>query len=195
MLRSRQPPLVLCLFACSVAGCSNKAEQKRKALASADAYAANGQNLEAIIEYRRAVQFDPTDGNVRLKLARTYLKAGATLDGLRELLRAGDLLPDNADIQITVGNLLLSGNRFEDARDARRSRPEAAAEECPGPHPARDCTCGAERSRQRFEGHGRGDRRGSSRRNGLCRPGLRAAGAWRSPPGRRRLPEGVGTAA
>ena len=119
--RSRQITLLIsCLLACGLAACSKDA-QKREAVASADAYAASGKNNEAIIEYRRAVQLDPKDGDVRLKLARTFLAVGATSSGLREMLRAGDLLPDNADVQIAIGNLLLTNEKFEDAR-ARADR-------------------------------------------------------------------------
>jgi len=116
MLRSpRTVLIVLSVAVCIFVGCS-KEEQKRKALASGDAYAASGKYESAILEYRRAVQFDERDGDVRLRLSRAYMRAGSATDGLREMIRAADLLPGNADVQITVGNLLLAAEKFEDAR-------------------------------------------------------------------------------
>ena len=107
--------LFLCLVVCT-SGCSDKEAQKRKVLASGDSYAANEQYDEAIIEYRRAIQIDPKDGDARLTLANAFLKVGVVSDALRELFRAGDLLPNNTGVQITIGSLLLASERFDDAR-------------------------------------------------------------------------------
>lgn len=115
-LRSRRTvAALLCLLSCLSYGCSQD-EQKRKALASGDSYAASGKYNEAIIQYRRAIQIDSKDGQVRLRLARTYLKNGDSVEGLREMLRASDLLPGDVATQLALGNLLLGVNRFEDAR-------------------------------------------------------------------------------
>jgi putative PEP-CTERM system TPR-repeat lipoprotein len=123
MRGTRQAVVVGLCVVVSVAfvGCADKAEQKRKAVVSADVYAAAGKLDEAIIEYRRAIQFDPKDGQVRLRLSQTYVKAGAMSDGLREMYRASDLRPDDTDLQIVIGNFLLSYDRFDEAK-ARADR-------------------------------------------------------------------------
>ena len=60
-----------------------------------------------------------------MKLAASYLQTGDVLNGLREQVRAADLLPANNDAQIEAGNLLLLAGRFEDAK-ARATRVIAA---------------------------------------------------------------------
>ena len=44
------------------------------------------------------------------------MKAGDGGNAVREFVRAADLLPDDADLQIQVGNFLLASGRFDDAR-------------------------------------------------------------------------------
>ena len=87
MPASRRFVAVLLVGLASVAVACSGEEQKRRALASADTYAANGKYNEAIIEYRRAIQIDEKDGQARLRLARTYLNNDDATEGLREIDR------------------------------------------------------------------------------------------------------------
>jgi putative PEP-CTERM system TPR-repeat lipoprotein len=89
---------------------------KQRRLESADKYMAAGNYAEAIIEYRNALQQDGNDGHVHAKLAATYLQIGDFANGLRECVRAADLLPDDAQLQLKTANLLLLANRFDDAK-------------------------------------------------------------------------------
>jgi tetratricopeptide (TPR) repeat protein len=82
---------------------------------SGDAYAAKGKVAEAIIEYRNALDQEPTAGNVRIKLAEAYLRHDELARGADEYIRAADVVPDAA-VQIKAGTLLLLGRRFDDAR-------------------------------------------------------------------------------
>ena len=71
---------------------------------------------EAIVELRTAVQADPKLAEARLKLADAYLATGEGGSALRELVRAADLLPDDAAVQLKTGGLLLQGRMYADAR-------------------------------------------------------------------------------
>jgi putative PEP-CTERM system TPR-repeat lipoprotein len=90
--------------------------EKRAAFDRANAYAGQQQYAEAIIEYRRAIQIDPGFGQARQKLAEAYMSVNDVPGALREIVRAADLLPDDLDVQLKAGNLLLAAGRFEDAR-------------------------------------------------------------------------------
>lgn len=104
-------------IAIAPAACSQNSETaKREAVTRGDALFAKAQYSEAVIEYRRAIQFDARYGEAHRKLADTYLKVGDGANAIREFVRAADLLPDDADLQIKVGNFLLAGGRFDDAR-------------------------------------------------------------------------------
>src|SRR5262245_3988153 len=81
-----------------------------------DAYVADGKATSAIIEYRLAIQLDPLLGEPRKKLGRLYSDAGDLTRALYEYTRAADLLPDDLEVQLTAGQLLLRAALFEDAR-------------------------------------------------------------------------------
>jgi tetratricopeptide (TPR) repeat protein len=118
-LRQGTNKLLLLVFllatATAAAGCSTEAA-KQKALANGNAYFAEGKVPEAIIEFRRAVQLDPQWGAARRRLAEAYLKNNTPRSALQELVRAADLLPEDSELQLLVGNFLLMAGRFEDAR-------------------------------------------------------------------------------
>jgi tetratricopeptide (TPR) repeat protein len=72
---------------------------------------------EAIIEYRSAVQADPSRGDIRGKLAEAYFSNRDGAAALREAVVAADLLPTDVSAQVRAGNLLLLAGQFEDAKD------------------------------------------------------------------------------
>ncbi|MES1256473.1 MAG: tetratricopeptide repeat protein, partial [Acidobacteriota bacterium] len=82
----------------------------------AAAFFAESRFPEAIIEYRAALQIAPQRGDLRLKLADTYVRTNDLANALREYVRAADLLPNNVDAQLKAGNLLLLARAFEDAK-------------------------------------------------------------------------------
>lgn len=84
--------------------------------ARADAYMAEKKLAEAAIEYRAAIQRDPTRGDLRLKLGELYMELQNGRAALDELVRAADLLPGNADAQMKAGSILLLAAQFEDAK-------------------------------------------------------------------------------
>jgi len=112
--RSLAASLLLC--ALTVSGCADKETVKQKYFKKADTLAAQGNYAEAILEYKNALKADKRFGEARYRLAEAY---GHTQDGdqaLREYMRAADLLPNRADVQIRTASLLLAGQQFEAAR-------------------------------------------------------------------------------
>lgn len=97
----------------ALAGCSKSADEY---VTSGDAFVADGKHAEAIVEYQNAIQQDATDGEARLKLARSYEALGQLPQAFREYVRAADLLPDNAEVQVRAGTFLLLGGQFEEAK-------------------------------------------------------------------------------
>jgi tetratricopeptide (TPR) repeat protein len=114
---TRMYGLVLASLLAAAAGCAEDPRlAAQDALARGDEYFKSEQYREATIEYRRAVELDPRSGDARRKLADGFFKANNPAGGFRELVRAADLLPSDADLQVQVGHLLLAGGRFEDAK-------------------------------------------------------------------------------
>ncbi|MEQ1757837.1 MAG: tetratricopeptide repeat protein [Vicinamibacterales bacterium] len=106
------------VLACVLAlGCSKDPEvAKQEALKSGEQYLAQERYSEASIEFRKAIQLDAKFGQAHLQLANTLLRAGDLGEGLREYMRAADLLPDDIAVQIRAGQLLLASGQIEDAR-------------------------------------------------------------------------------
>jgi tetratricopeptide (TPR) repeat protein len=100
-----------------IVGCrQDPAAAKRRFLASGDQYFAASRYPEAVIQYRSAVQADPSAGDARAKLADAYLGAGDPANGIKEYVRAADLLTGDLNVQLKAGNLLLLAGRFDDAK-------------------------------------------------------------------------------
>jgi len=101
----------------SLAGCSKDPEAaKREYVASGERFAAEGKDAEAIIQYQNALQQDPRFGEARLKLAEIYERLGNVQGAGREYIRAADLLPNRADVQLKAASVLLYSRQFEDAK-------------------------------------------------------------------------------
>jgi tetratricopeptide (TPR) repeat protein len=98
-------------------GCSRDPEVlKREYLASGDSYVQQGKLNEAVIEYRNAIQQDARFGDARYKLADVYTRLNDLPNAMREYIRAADLLPDRADVQLKAGTMLLLAGRYDDAK-------------------------------------------------------------------------------
>ena len=107
--------VVLALTVLSTA-CSNNEEKKRSYREKGDAAFASKQYSEAALEYRNLLKLDPLAGDARAKLAETYEKSGDGGNAGREYVRAADLLPNDAAIQLKAATYLLAWRQFEDAR-------------------------------------------------------------------------------
>src|SRR5262245_4280665 len=96
--------------------CSNPEVDKQRYLESGNRYAAQQKYAEAIIEYRNAIVADARFGEARYKLAQAYEANKDLPNAAREYIRAADLLPDNADVQLKAATALMLGRQWEDAR-------------------------------------------------------------------------------
>lgn len=100
----------------AIVACGENPQVARERLVrSGDDYLARNQVREAVLQYRKAAQQDPQDGETRRKLAETYMRLGELQNAYGEYIRAADLLPEDAEVQVQAGNLLLVAGRFEDA--------------------------------------------------------------------------------
>lgn len=103
----------LCLFA---AGCADSETRKARYVAQGDASLAEGKHREAVLAYRNAIKIDNRFGEARFKLATALEGSGNTEQAVKEYLRAADLLPDRADVQVQAALIHLGGKSFEPAR-------------------------------------------------------------------------------
>src|ERR1019366_9293999 len=128
MSRTRIAAVVMMFGCLAAAGACRKDPEvaKREFMRSGDQYAAQEKYQEAVIQYRNAVQRDPMFGEARLKLAETYEHLDDVNNAFAEYVRAADLLPGNADVQVKATNYLLLARQFEDAK-ARADKALAAA--------------------------------------------------------------------
>src|SRR4029079_15069214 len=75
----------------------------KEAINSGNGYLKVGKLPEASVEFRRAIQADPRSGDARVLLAETLVSSGDLANGLKEYIRAADLLSDRAEVQVRVG--------------------------------------------------------------------------------------------
>jgi putative PEP-CTERM system TPR-repeat lipoprotein len=105
--------LGVALIALMATGCSRSAQSY---VDRGDHALTKGDVAAAVLEYRNAVAKDPMLPVARQKLADAYLRQGNGTVALAELVRAADLLPNDAEAQVKAGSLLLIAGRAEDAR-------------------------------------------------------------------------------
>jgi tetratricopeptide (TPR) repeat protein len=108
--------LAIVTVAVVVAGCSNPEKKKVHHLQAGDALVAQKNYSEGIIEYRNALKQDEHFGEARWKLAKAYEQTKDYGRALREYVRAADLMPDNAEVQLAAARLLILAGRFEDGK-------------------------------------------------------------------------------
>lgn len=112
--------IALLVVVSPLAGCRGSGSTA-ESVARGDAYLTEGKSAEAVIEFQRAIQADERNGEARHKLGLTLTKMGDHGRAVDQLVRAADLLPQNADVQLDAAKALLAVGRYEDAR----SRAEA----------------------------------------------------------------------
>ena len=111
--------VLVSVIAGSAAGCSKNAQQY---LQSGNRYFGQQKYMEAVVEYRNAIQKDPRSGEARYRLAEAYERLGDSESAFREYVRAADLLPANKEAQLKAGASLLMAaaqgdpSLFEDAK-------------------------------------------------------------------------------
>lgn len=96
-------------------GCSDPEATKARHLEQGKAHMAAGRVADAIIDFRNALKVDAKYGEARFELAKAFEQSGNP-QAAREYIRAADLLPGRADVQIKAATLLIAGQQFEQAR-------------------------------------------------------------------------------
>jgi tetratricopeptide (TPR) repeat protein len=107
-------------MAVATACASNPDEVKRELLRKGQAYAAQKQYPEAIIEFKKAAQQDTRFAEAYYGLGEAYVASGDLKNALLAYSRAADLAPDNVDANLKTGNLMLLSRHFEDAKTRAR---------------------------------------------------------------------------
>jgi len=107
---------VILALTVGLVGCADPQKKKQAYLERGNAAFAKQQYAEAALDYRNAIKIDPLFGEARRRLAEAYERSGDLQNAFREYIRAADLLPDNADLQLTAAKYLLAAGLFEDAR-------------------------------------------------------------------------------
>jgi len=114
----RRHVIVLVIGSALVGACHHNPEALAAAhLRAGDAYVAQEKYREAIIEFRGALQATPKSGPAHLKLGAAYFSVGDAINGAREQIRAADLMPDDARVQLKAGSVLLLEGRFGQAKE------------------------------------------------------------------------------
>ena len=116
MMRKRLAPVAL-LTALVLVGtaCSDPKGAALEHVKRGDQYMAENKPAEAILQFRNAVDKDPQLGEARKKLGLAQLRRGNGKAALNQLVRAADLMPEDSEVQIAAGSLLLMAQQFEDA--------------------------------------------------------------------------------
>jgi tetratricopeptide (TPR) repeat protein len=114
----RQLMFALALVAIASAGCSKKAPTKDELLSQGkDAFAAN-QYDKAEKAYREVLGLSPDDPVALRQLGFIYNDQGQLLQAYPLLKKAAELQPEDLELQLKLGALLLSGGEQTQARDA-----------------------------------------------------------------------------
>lgn len=106
--------VAFCVLACS----SNPDTAKLRHVQKADEHMANEEYKEAVLEYRNALKVDARFGEARHKLAQALDKDNRPADAAREYIRAAELLPDQPNVQLKAGTILLASGEFKRAQEA-----------------------------------------------------------------------------
>lgn len=77
---------------------------------------AGRDQVAAIIQYRNAVDADPSSASARIKLGDAYVAIRDGRGAVEQYVRAADLRPDDVTLQLTAARLFLLAGQYEDAR-------------------------------------------------------------------------------
>src|ERR1700761_8063989 len=111
----RVPALVcLTILALLAQGCTRDPNvRKVKYLNSGKAYAAQGKEKEAIIQFSNAIKIDPHFAAAHFELAKAYLKTGSGMGAYTEFHRTVDLDPKNLEARLDLGQIYLAGKAYQ----------------------------------------------------------------------------------
>lgn len=117
--RSRRlRPYLSWLLAASVVACASRdpAREKMEALKRADELTAGNRHQDAAKAYQAALDIEPSDAQVRVKLSKALAAGGRWAEAMREAVRAADDLPGNGDAQSLAIERLNGMRKFLDGK-------------------------------------------------------------------------------
>jgi tetratricopeptide (TPR) repeat protein len=119
------------LAALCVSGCSqNPAKKRDKLIASGQAYFSKEDYSAAAIQFRRAIQIDPTSSAAHYQLGLASLRLHNWADAYRSFTRAGEFDPKNVNAFLQKGELELLTKQWPEAtasaESALRANPDFA---------------------------------------------------------------------
>ena len=103
------------LLATAACGTADPATVKADAIRRGDALMVQQKHGEAVAAYLLAVEIDPRDGDLRLRLAKAHQSAHQWEDASRQFITAAELLPGNWDLQLEAVRWMLLLFRYSDA--------------------------------------------------------------------------------
>ena len=113
---------VLVIIALSVFACTRDPKVLTdRHIALGDRYLAQKKYDDAALEYRIALSYSPRSGQAHLRLAEAYMKNDDLRNAYPEFLRAADSLPDDENVQLKAGNLLLLAGKYQEAKTRARA--------------------------------------------------------------------------
>ena len=118
---------VLAALVIVVTGCTSSETRKQEFFEAGKRLAAEKRYVEAILQFRNALQIDDKYGEARAQLAEALAARGNPEGAYREYQRAADLLPNDPAVQTRAATLLFMAGQFEDVR----TRAQAALKKNP----------------------------------------------------------------
>jgi len=97
-------------------GCTSSETRKKELFEAGKSLTAEKRYVEAILQFRNALQIDDKFAEARVQLAETLALSGNAEGAYREYQRAADLLPNDAGVQIRAATFLFMAGQFEDVR-------------------------------------------------------------------------------
>ena len=117
LLRGLALAALVALGGSAACGSDDPATVKADAIRRADALMEKRQYTEAAEAYQAAVDVDPRDGALRVRLARAHQGAQQWEAASRHLISASELLPADWNLQLEAVRAMLGMSRFTDAAD------------------------------------------------------------------------------
>src|SRR5436305_1560363 len=123
--------LILCTGLIALSGCNGK-DSKTKYFQSAKNFESKGKAVEAMIQYKNALQIDPAFVDARVGLARVLLSQGDTVGSELELNKALQNDPHAVSALLSLGQIYLLARHSDQAEE----KAEAVLATAPGNHDA-----------------------------------------------------------
>ena len=109
--------LHVCLLAGLLTGLGCQSDEQKIAdfMERGEAYAEEGKQNEASIEFRNVLKLDPNNAKAHHALAKAYLRANKLREGFWEMNETVRLDPSNFDARLSFGQMSAAARDFEEA--------------------------------------------------------------------------------